>query len=82
MIRKDDKVTRIFNSDFGQSDKCSVVEFRRDKIIPKGEPLTVDNCLNAAVGIRDREAGPAGRVRKPSGFVPGAPTRIARTVPQ
>ena len=49
LIRENDKVTRVFNSDIGQSDKRSVANFWRDQIIPKGQSLTVDYCLDAAV---------------------------------
>ena len=39
LIRENDKVTRVFNSDIGQSDKRSIAESSRDQIIPKGDPL-------------------------------------------
>ena len=49
LIRENDKVTRVFNSDIGQADKRAFVNFWRDQIIPKRQPLTINHRLNAAV---------------------------------
>ncbi len=49
LIRENDKVTSVFNSDIGQADKRAVVNFWRDQIIPKRQPLTIHHRLNAAV---------------------------------
>ena len=62
-LREQNTVTCVFNSDIGQPDKRTVVNFWRYQIIPEGDPLTIHHRLNAAVRVWDRQAGPAGRVR-------------------
>ena len=46
---KNDKVTRIFNSDVRQADESSIAKLRRDQIIPKSNPLPIYYRLHAAI---------------------------------